>query len=149
MTGAKGCVDSSRTAHTRSRRRRKPFANTRGQPFVSLLARRMHCPLAAYTAPSQEGRWMTTAETARRLLLDASGEALCDACLAFACSVSLAEMHQLTEELLTRASFQRRDRCISCRRTVPAIAYAARKCTHCSHPVLPGDNAIGADGDVL
>jgi len=92
---------------------------------------------------------MTTAETARRLLLDASGEALCDACLAFACSVSLAEMHQLTEELLTRASFQRRDRCISCRRTVPAIAYAARKCTHCSHPVLPGDNAIGADGDVL
>jgi len=58
-------------------------------------------------------------------------------------------MHQLTEELVTGASFQRRDRCISCRRTVPAVAYTARKCTHCSRPVLPGDDAIEADGDVF
>jgi hypothetical protein len=91
---------------------------------------------------------MTTAKTARRLLLDAAGEALCDACLAFACSVSLAEMRQVTEELLTSASFQRRDRCVSCRRTVSAIAYSA-KCTHCSRAVLPGEKTFEADGDIL
>lgn len=92
---------------------------------------------------------MTPAETARRLLVDAAGEPLCDACLALACSVSLSEMRELTEELLTRASFQSRDRCISCRRTVPAIAYSAKKCAHCSRPVFPGDDAIGAGGDIL
>jgi len=91
---------------------------------------------------------MTTVETARRLLLDASGEALCDACLALACSVSLAEMHQLTEELVTSASFQHRNRCVSCRRTVPAIAFAA-KCVHCSRAVLPGEDALDIAGDIF
>jgi len=92
---------------------------------------------------------MTTAETARCLIMDAAGEALCDACLALACSVSLAEMHELTEELLTSARFQRRDKCVSCRHTVPAVAYSAKKCTHCSRPVFPGDNAIEAGRDIL
>jgi hypothetical protein len=91
---------------------------------------------------------MTTAETARRLLVDAAGEALCDSCLAFACSVSLVEMREVTEELLIRASFHRNDRCVSCRRTVPAIAYAA-KCTHCSRPVRPGQEALEIKGDIL
>jgi hypothetical protein len=91
---------------------------------------------------------MTTAEIARRLLSDAAGEALCDSCLAFACSVSLIEMRHVTEELASNAAFQRRDRCVSCRRTVSAICFAA-KCVQCSRPVLPGDNALVADGDIL
>lgn len=91
---------------------------------------------------------MTAAETARRLLLDAAGEALCNSCLAFACSVSLIEMRQLTEELFASASFQRRDRCVSCRRTVPAIAYSA-KCAHCSRAVLPGEDGLVTDGEIL
>jgi hypothetical protein len=91
---------------------------------------------------------LTPLDTVRRLLVDAAGEALCDACLAFACSVSLHEMRQLTEELLTSASFQRRDRCVSCRRTVPAIAFAA-KCVHCSRPVIPGEDALDIEGDIF
>jgi hypothetical protein len=42
------------------------------------------------------GRAVTTAETARRLLSSAPGEALCDACLAFACGSSLIEMRAVT-----------------------------------------------------
>ena len=92
---------------------------------------------------------MTTAETVRRLLLDAGGEALCDACLAFACAVSLAEMREVTQGLLNDISFGRRDRCISCRRPVPAMVYSA-KCAHCSRAVLPGEKAFeAADGDIL
>jgi hypothetical protein len=91
---------------------------------------------------------MTTAETVHRLLVDAAGEALCDSCLAFACSVSLAEMRQATEELLTGASFQSRDRCVSCRRTVPAIAYTT-KCAHCSRAVRPGEDALEFSGDMF
>ena len=89
-----------------------------------------------------------TAETARRLLVDAAGEALCYSCLAFACSVSLAEMRRVTEELLVSASFQHRDRCVRCRRTVPAICFAG-KCAHCSRPVLPGEDALEIDGDIF
>jgi hypothetical protein len=91
---------------------------------------------------------MTTADTVRRLLVDAAGEALCDSCLAFACSVSLSEMQQVTEELLTNASFQRRDRCASCHHTVPALTYAA-KCVHCSRVVLPGEDAFVFERDII
>lgn len=93
------------------------------------------------------GRSAMTAQTVRRLVLDAAGEALCDACLAVACSVSLAEMHEVTEALLTTASFQRRDRCVSCRRTVPAIGTS--KCAHCSRSVVPGEDALEINGDVF
>ena len=91
---------------------------------------------------------MTPADTVRRLLIDAAGEALCYACLAFACSISLGEMRRVAEELLTSASFQCRDRCVSCRRTVPAMAYSA-KCVHCSRAVLPGEDALDIDGDIF
>ena len=91
---------------------------------------------------------MTTAETVRRLLLDAAGEALCEACLALACSVSLAEMRGVTNELLKTLNVEFRDRCASCRRTVWAIAYLA-KCAHCSRVVLPGEKAFEANGDIL
>ena len=91
---------------------------------------------------------MTTAETVRRLLLDAAGEPLCDSCLASPCSVSLAEMCRVTEELLTNTSFHRHDRCVSCRHTTPAIAYAP-KCIHCSRPVVPGEDALEIDADIF
>jgi hypothetical protein len=91
---------------------------------------------------------MTPVQTARRLLVDAAGEALCNSCLAFACSTSLMEMRQITEELLTSGSFQRSDRCVSCRRTAPAIAYTA-KCAHCNRAVLPGEDALVAESDIL
>jgi hypothetical protein len=90
---------------------------------------------------------MTTAEIVRRLLFDAAGEAICDACLAFACSVRLAEMHEITGALLTTAGFQRRDWCVSCRRRVPAIASA--KCAHCSRPILPGEDGLEINGDIF
>jgi len=90
---------------------------------------------------------MTTPEIVRCLLLDAADEALCDSCLAFACSASLLETRQVTEELLTRASFQRSERCASCCRTVPAIMYAA-KCSHCSYAVRR-DNALETGGDIF
>ena len=91
---------------------------------------------------------MTTAETARVLLLDAAGEALCESCLAFACSASLAEIRDVIEDLLRSPNFRRRDRCVSCRRTVPAITYAA-KCAHCSRAVRPGDDALVAGDDIF
>jgi len=91
---------------------------------------------------------MTPAETVHRRLVDAAGEPLCDSCLALACSVSLVEMRRVIEGLLMTANFQRRDRCISCRRTVPALAFAA-KCSHCSRPVLPGEDTLETDGDVF
>jgi hypothetical protein len=91
---------------------------------------------------------MTTADTVRRLLSDAAGEALCDSCLAFACSVSLTEMQRATEELLSTVGFARSDRCASCRRTVPAINYTA-KCAHCSRGIKPGDDALEIGGDLF
>ena len=109
-----------------------------GRPFVALLARHMHRPRAD----------MTTAETVRRVLMDAAGNALCDSCLAFACSVTLDEMRQVTEELLTSRSFHGRDRCICCHHTVPATAYSV-KCVHCSHAVLPRGGAIASGGDIF
>ena len=62
--------------------------------------------------------------TLRGLLRSAPYEAVCDACLAFACAVSLTEMRALTEALLQiDAQFQRAATCASCRRTVPSILY--------------------------
>ena len=54
----------------------------------------------------------------------------------------------MIEDLLTRASFQRRDKCVSCHRTVPTIAFAA-KCAHCSRPVLPGEGTSEISGDIF
>jgi len=78
---------------------------------------------------------MTLAETVRRLLMDAAGDALCDACLAFACSASVMDVHAVTASLLKTSIFHLCESCASCRRTVPAAAYPA-KCAHCSYPLL-------------
>ena len=54
----------------------------------------------------------------------APGDALCDACLAFACAVSLTEMRALTEVLIrTDAQFARASSCTSCDHAVPSIIY--------------------------
>ena len=84
---------------------------------------------------------MTPDETARRLLTDAPGEARCDSCLAFASSVSLAEMRRVTEALLKSPSFSRRQGCLTCGRPVPAIAYVA-KCAQCSAALMPGEREV-------
>jgi hypothetical protein len=91
---------------------------------------------------------MTLPETVRGLLIDGIGDALCDACLAFACSASLVEMQRVTESLLTTAGFQRGDRCVGCRRTVPAITYQP-KCAHCSHTISRGEDALLFATDVF
>jgi len=83
---------------------------------------------------------MNLEETVRRLLMDAAGEALCDWCLAFACSSSLMDMRAVTEDLLKTPIFHVRESCASCRRTVPAVAYPA-KCAHCSQPILAHEPA--------
>ena len=115
---------------------------------VQLNLHRGHAMELLPPSPGPNRSSLTTVETVRRLLVDAAGEALCDACLAFACAVSLAEMRRATEELLTGASFQSRDRCVSCHRTVPALAFAA-KCAHCSRAVRPGEDALEINGDMF
>jgi hypothetical protein len=60
----------------------------------------------------------------RSLLLSAPGEALCEACLALACAVSLVEMRALTEVLTqTEPEFRRAATCASCRRMVPSTVW--------------------------
>ena len=67
---------------------------------------------------------MIPAALARQLLIDAAGDALCDACLALACGTSLTEMHQITRDLAAdNPSIRRGAACASCGRTVPSIFY--------------------------
>ena len=62
--------------------------------------------------------------TLAHLLRSSPGDALCDACLAFACAVSFREMRALTEVLLQiEPRFQRASTCASCHRIVPSILY--------------------------
>lgn len=75
------------------------------------------------------------------LLRQEPGAALCDSCLAFACSTSLNEMRSVTEALVAeRGQFQRGAACASCRRTVPATFYKRlAKCVHCSGEVYDAE----------
>jgi len=89
---------------------------------------------------------MRPIDTVRRLLVDAPGIAICDACLAHSCSISLGEIRAITAVLLNSAGFDRRDRCWSCSRNVKALLFRA-KCVHCSLLIESRDMAvvIGAD----
>ena len=90
------------------------------------------------------------ARTVRRLLSDSPNEALCDACLAFACGTSLIEMREITAGLVVEDSDVQRGRtCASCRRTVPCIFFQAPilKCTHCSQPLSDGESGVMLGGD--
>jgi hypothetical protein len=75
------------------------------------------------------------------LLKQEPGAALCDSCLAFACSTSLNEIRCVTEALVAeRGQFQRCPACASCRRTVPSTFYKAlAKCAHCSGEVYDAE----------
>jgi hypothetical protein len=61
--------------------------------------------------------------TVGNLLEREPGVALCDACLALACSASLMELRAITESLIDDGRFQRGSMCASCGRTVPTTWY--------------------------
>jgi hypothetical protein len=81
---------------------------------------------------------MTSAETVRCLLMDGPGDALCDACLALACALSLVEMRAITRRILGDPRFRRGGSCASCGRVVPTIVYPS-SCPHCSRPIVAGE----------
>jgi len=87
----------------------------------------------------------------RTLLEQAPGEAVCNACLAFACSTSLSQMLELTAALVGDNNFTSGPAtCVSCRRTTTTIVYSRRvKCVHCSRTI--DDDALGMEieGDVF
>lgn len=95
--------------------------------------------------------------TVRRLLEQCPGEPLCDACLAFACSVSLTEMRFVTAAVANEAPFARAtSTCASCRRQTPTLAWGnghgngdlpADKCPHCSRPIEATDEPVIVDAD--
>jgi hypothetical protein len=88
--------------------------------------------------------------TVRTLLRESHGDALCNACLAFACATSLTDMWQVTAGLLSEhgefASVAAP--CASCHRVTTTFAcLGPPKCAHCSRPIDPGAAALVVDGD--
>jgi hypothetical protein len=90
--------------------------------------------------------------TVRKLLDQCPGEPLCDACLAFACSVSLSEMRVVTIAIGLDVPFVRDTAtCASCRRQTTTLCLRTHavdaKCTHCSRLIRPTDEAevVGTD----
>ena len=84
-------------------------------------------------------------------MLGSPGEALCDGCLALACSTSLAEMWEITKTLLTGGeSIQQASSCASCRRTIPAIVHRL-KCVRCDRAIerASGDPGMLIDGEAV
>jgi hypothetical protein len=79
----------------------------------------------------------------RRVLIDAPGDALCDACLATICEASAEEIKTGTASLLAAASdeFERGWLCASCHRYVAGILYRA-KCAHCSRRLEGADKGF-------
>ena len=81
---------------------------------------------------------------ARKLLEQCPGEPLCDACLAFACSVSLTDMRAVTTAIGDGEPFTRATAtCASCRRQTTTVVAGMRpdadKCSHCSRPIEPSE----------
>ena len=88
--------------------------------------------------------------TVRKLLEQCPGEPLCDACLAFACSVSLSDMRAVTTAVGETAPFTRAiATCASCRRQTTTLVWKARpgddKCAHCSRLIGPNDHVEVVD----
>src|SRR5437773_11932484 len=99
---------------------------------------------------SEAAMALPPAQIVRQVLTDSPGEALCDACLAFACGTSLTEMRQITRVLATGDSTIRRGAtCATCGRTVASILYQAPtpKCVHCSRPLVEGQPGVMIEGD--
>ena len=75
---------------------------------------------------SEAAMVLPPAQIVRQLLTDSPGEALCDACLAFACGTSLTEMRQITRVLAADdLTIRRGGTCASCGRTVASMLYQA------------------------
>jgi hypothetical protein len=92
--------------------------------------------------------------TVRRLLEQCPGEPLCDACLAFACSVSLTEMRLVTAAVGHDAPFRRDSAvCASCRRQTTTLAWgssdvlAPDKCSLCNEPIDAAEDIDVVDAD--
>jgi hypothetical protein len=90
--------------------------------------------------------------TVRKLLEECPGEPLCDACLAFACSVSLAEMRAVTGTVASGEPFTRDTAtCASCRRQTTTLAWTLRpaddNCVHCSRAIHASDGVEVVDTD--
>jgi hypothetical protein len=88
----------------------------------------------------------------RRLLDQCPGEPLCDACLAFACSVSLSEMRVVTIAVGLDMPFVRDTAtCTSCRRQTTTLCLRKHtidaKCAHCSRLIDPTEDVEVVDSD--
>jgi hypothetical protein len=86
------------------------------------------------------------------LLEQCPGEPLCDACLAFACSVSLTEMRAVTTSVDAGEPFTRATTtCASCRRQTTTLVWGMRpdedKCAHCSRLIEPSEAVEVVDTD--
>jgi hypothetical protein len=86
------------------------------------------------------------------LLEQCQGEPLCDACLAFACSVSLSEMRVVTIATGLEVPFVRDTAtCASCRRQTTTLCLRAHavdtKCAYCSRLIEPGEDVEVIDTD--
>jgi hypothetical protein len=90
-------------------------------------------------------------DTVRHLLQYEPGAAFCNACLAFACDVSLSEIRTVTEELSrSNEPFHQESTCASCRRTVPSILYEVlKKCAHCSGRLMDGEASVVLGDDMF
>jgi CheY-like chemotaxis protein len=81
---------------------------------------------------------MTSVEAVRRVLADAPGDGVCDACLARVCGASLAEIRRITKKLLADKSCGRGAICARCGRDV---AISLLRCMHCRLPIGVGEPA--------
>ena len=93
---------------------------------------------------------MDIPESVRELLQEARGDALCNACLAFACSTSLTEMWQATAALLgERAEVASAvGTCDRCHRMTSTFTWVGQpKCAHCSRPLGDASATVSAGGD--
>ena len=115
-----------------------------GGDVAMLSARRRHA------AMSEERLVRATApEVLRRVLSDAPGDPLCDACLSAICGLSPEETRTAIALLLKNTEeFDRRWSCASCRRSVTAVFYRA-KCAHCSGRLQDGDKGFRMGEEVF
>ena len=105
---------------------------------------------------------MDPAETVRRILQSAPGEAFCDACLAFGLELPLATVQTLSKAIaVTPAEYLRDVReCDSCGRVIATTLFVAptvanvgatdrlRKCIRCSHRVTQDEEEV-VNGDLF
>lgn len=81
---------------------------------------------------------MTSAAAVHRVLADASGDGICDACLARVCGASLSEIREITDKLLEDNTCGRGAICARCGRDV---AISLRRCVQCGQPIGLGELA--------